>query len=43
MEERKRRHTGKADIVPDAKQKLLIRELNKEYKEMGIPLYPEVD
>lgn len=43
MEERKKRHTGKADIVPDAKQKLLIRELNKEYKEIGIPLYPEVD
>lgn len=43
MEERKKRHTGKADVVPDAKQKLLIRELNKEYKELGIPLYPEVD
>jgi len=43
IEERRKRHTGKADVVPDVKQKLLIRESNKEYKELGIPLYPEVD
>jgi len=43
MEERKKRHTGKADVVPDAKQMLLIRESNKEFRELGIPLYPEVD
>ncbi|MDO8283342.1 MAG: hypothetical protein Q7U10_12105 [Thermodesulfovibrionia bacterium] len=42
MEERKKRHADK-ELIPDQKQKLLIRELNKEYKELGIPLYPEVD
>ena len=43
MEERKNRHTGKADIVPDAKQKLLIKELNKEHIEIGLSPYTEVE
>jgi len=42
MEERKKRHADK-ETIPDNKQRLLIKELNKEYKELGISLYPEVD
>jgi hypothetical protein len=42
MEERKNRHTGKAILVPDAKQKLLIKESNKEYSDIGLPPYTEV-
>ena len=40
MEERKRRHVDKENI-PDDKQRLLIQELNKEYKELNIPPYTE--
>ncbi|MDA8238769.1 MAG: hypothetical protein M0Z67_00180 [Nitrospiraceae bacterium] len=40
MEERKIRHADK-ELIPDNKQRLLIKELNKEYRELGIPLYPE--
>lgn len=40
MEERRRRYVDK-ETIPDNKQQLLIKELNKEYKELGIPLYPE--
>ena len=42
IEQRKRRHADK-ETIPDKKQRLLIKELNKEYKELGIPLYPEED
>ena len=42
MEERKRQHADK-ETIPDSKQKLLIKELNKEYKEIGTSLYPEGD
>lgn len=42
MEERKKRYADK-ETIPDNKQRLLIKELNKEYKELGIPLYPEGD
>lgn len=40
MQERKTRHADK-EPIPDKKQRLLIKELNKEYKELGVPLYPE--
>jgi hypothetical protein len=39
-EERNKRHVDK-EMLPDNKQHLLIKELNKEYKEIGISLYPE--
>ena len=42
FEERKKRHADK-ETIPDIKQRLLIKELNKEYKELGISLYPEAD
>lgn len=42
MEERRKRHCDK-ETVPDNKQRLLIKELNREYKELGIQLYPERD
>jgi len=42
MEERKKRLIGK-ESIPDNKQKLLIRELNKEKRELGEPTYPEVE
>jgi hypothetical protein len=42
MEERKKILADK-EPIPDTKQQLLIKELNKEYKELGIPLYPEID
>jgi hypothetical protein len=42
IEARKKRHADK-ETIPDKKQRLLIEELNKEYKELGIPLYPEKD
>jgi hypothetical protein len=41
MEKRKARLFGKEDI-PDEKQKLLIRELNKENKALGLQLYEEM-
>lgn len=41
MEERKKRLFGKENI-PDEKQKLLIREMNKEKRELGKPTYPDV-
>jgi hypothetical protein len=41
LEERKKRHIDK-ETFPDKKQRLLIREINREYKDIGIPLYPEV-
>ena len=40
MEERRARHVDK-ETVPDDKQRMLINELNKEYKVLGIPPYPE--
>jgi hypothetical protein len=42
FEERKNRPADK-ETIPDSKQKLLIHEVNKEYKELGISLYPEGD
>jgi hypothetical protein len=42
MEERKKRYTGPASTFPHQKQKLLIRELNKERIELGrSPSYEE--
>jgi hypothetical protein len=41
MEERKKRHIDK-ETFSDKKQRLLIKEINREYKDIGIPLYPEV-
>lgn len=41
VEERRKMHPDK-ELIPDNKQRLLIKELNKEYKELGISLYPEV-
>lgn len=40
IEERRKKHADK-ETIPDEKQRLLIKELNKEYRELGIPLYPE--
>jgi hypothetical protein len=40
LAERKKRHADK-ETIPDKKQILFIKELNREYKEIGIPLYPE--
>lgn len=42
MEERGKRLIGK-ESIPDNKQKLLIRELNKEKTELGKPTYPEME
>jgi hypothetical protein len=42
MEERKERLIGK-ESIPDHKQKLLIKELNREKRELGKSLYPEVE
>jgi len=42
MEERKKRYVDK-ETIPDEKQKRLIKELNREYNALGIPLYPEKD
>ena len=41
LEERKKRFTGLAGSFPQEKQKLLIRELNKEDVELGRPLPKE--
>jgi hypothetical protein len=41
MEERRKKPADK-ELIPDIKQRLLIKELNKEYKELGIAIYPEV-
>ena len=43
MNERRKRLVGKEENAPDYKQKLLIKELNKEKTELGLPLYPEVE
>jgi len=41
-DERKKHHPDK-ELIPDKKQQLLIKELNKEYRELSIPLYPLED
>jgi hypothetical protein len=42
MEERRKQHADKGSgSIPDNKMRLLIKELNKEYSELGISLYPE--
>ena len=42
MEERKKQHADK-ETIPDNKQRLLIKELNNEYRAIGTSLYPEGD
>jgi hypothetical protein len=39
IDERKKQHADK-ETIPDKNQRLLIKELNKEYRELGISLYP---
>ncbi len=38
LAERKKRHVGQVVVVPSDKQQLLIQELNKERREIGLPL-----
>jgi hypothetical protein len=42
MAERRKRHVGKGSgSIPDKKRLILIKELNNEKRELGLPLYSE--